>query len=114
VEWTTRDSYEPARGCVRRFRFEPTEQEPTSSSRFEVASRSWPLLLGDQRSHAAEAEWPLADDRNRTQAATPPASGDTRANTNAGIGPDFTRDVLVATSAHLVLAAFVLAAGSKQ
>jgi len=34
--------------------------------------------------------------RLRTQAATPPASGDTRANTNAGVGPALTRDVLVA------------------
>jgi hypothetical protein len=33
-----------------------------------------------------------------TPAATLPASGDTRANTNAGIGPALTRDVLVARS----------------
>jgi hypothetical protein len=26
----TRDSYEPAEGCARRFRFEPAEQEPTA------------------------------------------------------------------------------------
>src|ERR1700681_1758207 len=32
----------------------------------------------------------------RTQAATPSASDDTRANTNAGVGPALTRDVLVA------------------
>jgi hypothetical protein len=33
VEWTTRNSYEPAAGCDRRFRFEPPDQEPTSGSR---------------------------------------------------------------------------------
>jgi hypothetical protein len=30
---TTRGSYEPATGCARRFRFEPTEREPSSGSR---------------------------------------------------------------------------------
>jgi len=32
---TTRDSHEPAMGGRRRFRFEPTEREPTSGSRFD-------------------------------------------------------------------------------
>jgi hypothetical protein len=29
---TTKDSYEPATGCARRFRFEPAEREPTSGA----------------------------------------------------------------------------------
>ena len=37
---------------------------------------------------------------NRTQASAPSGARDTRANTNAGVGPAFTRDVLVATSEH--------------
>ncbi len=40
-----------------------------------------------------------AGDCYRTQAGTPTAGGDTRANTNAGVGTAFTRDVLVATGA---------------
>jgi len=36
------------------------------------------------------------DFRTRTQAAPPSASDDTRANTNAGVGPALTRDVLFA------------------
>jgi hypothetical protein len=33
VEWTTRSSYEPAAGGVRRLRFESEEREPTPSSK---------------------------------------------------------------------------------
>jgi hypothetical protein len=40
-------------------------------------------------------------DSTRTQAATPPASGDTRTTTNAGVGPALTRDVLVASATPL-------------
>jgi hypothetical protein len=93
-----------APGRVHNFRFGPTEHEPTSGSRLDRpcrAGRRPPLLFGDQRSHAVAADCPLEDDRLRTQAATPSASGDTRANTNAGVGPAFTRDMLVARSSTL-------------
>jgi hypothetical protein len=59
------------------------------------------LLLCHQRSHQLDAGATAQRDPFRTQAATPPASGDTRATTNAGVGPALTRDVLVATNAHV-------------
>ena len=34
---TTSNSYKPAAGCARRFRFEPTDEKPATSSRFHRA-----------------------------------------------------------------------------
>src|ERR1700733_10630918 len=66
---TTRDSGdEPATGRVRRFRFGPTQQEPTSGSRFNrvcPGGSSTALLLGRQRSHAVGADCRFEDDRYR-------------------------------------------------
>jgi hypothetical protein len=50
--------------------------------------------LIERSSHAGGVDATVGRDSNRT--ATPPASSDTRANTNAGVGPAFTRDVLLA------------------
>ena len=63
-----------------------------------VGLRPEPLPPAEQRRHDAAADPRGERFPNRTQAATPPVSGDTRANTNAGVGPALTRDVLVATS----------------
>jgi len=54
------------------------------------------LLLSAQTSHPGPSRCPANGDRCRTQGATPPASCDARANTNAGLGQVFTKDVLVA------------------
>jgi hypothetical protein len=59
------------------------------------------LPLTERSSQYARAETAAARCRLRTQAATLSASGDTRANTNAGVGPTFTGDVLVARSVSL-------------
>jgi len=59
-------------------------------ARFPCRERSGPDHVGR----------PSARDRLRTQGATPPGSGHTRANTNAGVGPAFTRDVLIATRSY--------------
>src|ERR1700761_2082914 len=49
-----------------------------------------------------------------TQAPAPSGGRDSRADTNAGVGPAFTRDVLVAKTAPQVLAHSWLTAGSTQ
>ena len=67
------DSYEPATGCARRFRFEPTEQELTSGSRVDrlCTAGHQPRSCSHKRSHAVRADCPLEGDRNRTAGATP-------------------------------------------
>lgn len=63
---TTRDSYEPATRCACRFRFEPTEQEPTSCPRFDRVCVRRVVSSRHQSSHEVGTNCPPEDDRYRT------------------------------------------------
>jgi hypothetical protein len=73
----------------------------TSTLRASAGRTEHALLLSCQSGSYARFGSPPAATCSRTQGVTRPGSGDTRANTNAGVGRVFTRDVLVAKGAHL-------------
>jgi hypothetical protein len=81
----------------------------------ESAAPSRRVRLPDSRSRGSlrDRYGGARDFRSRTQAATPSAGGDTRANTNTGVGPAFTRDMLVANLGASCLVAGPAAASGR-
>jgi hypothetical protein len=99
--WRTLRAGKPARIARRLAGFDEANetgasQNANSCKQESLSDGSASLPLGAHSSHDFALASPASGCRCRTQAVTPPASGDTRANTNAGVGPPFTSDVLVA------------------